>query len=105
MRVSPSWRTEMTPGMSRASSPFGPFTLMVRSDTVTTTPLGTAMGDFPMRDMSAPRPSPDEAQDLATDAGPAGFAVGHETLAGGQDSDAEAAEDPRHTVGLGVDAE
>ena len=47
--VPSSWRTEMAPGITRESVPLGPFTVTVRSPMVTSTPLGTVMGDLPMR--------------------------------------------------------
>src|SRR5581483_5362962 len=98
-----SWRTVITPGMSRSSVPFGPATLMRRSSIDTVTPLGTAIGARPMRDMTSPLP--DVTEDLAADAGPPRFAVGQQPAAGGQDGDTETAEHTRHLVGLRVDAQ
>ena len=45
--------------------------------------------------------SPHEAEDLAAHVALARLAVGHEPLAGREDGDAEAAEDPGDLVGLG----
>src|SRR5690606_12996691 len=101
--VSPSWRTVMSPGSSRARAPFGPLTATERPSMVTSTPLGTGMGALPMRDMLATPPSPDVAEDLAADATLARLTVGHEPLAGGHDCDTEAAEHPGDAIGLGVD--
>src|SRR5690606_11344143 len=122
---SPSWRTVMAPGMGRERVPFGPFTVMWPSATVTSTPPGTAMGACPIR-LTSPAPpssvplrdlmqawgaaplrfatsSPHEAQDLAAHAALPGFPVGHQALAGRQHRHAQAAEDPRDLLGLGVD--
>ena len=55
------------------------------------------MGLLPIRHMSAHHT---KQRTLAAHAGLAGLAVGHESLAGGQDGDAEAAEDAGDLVGL-----
>src|SRR5581483_10432620 len=47
--------------------------------------------------------SPDVAEDLAADPARPRLAVGEETLVGGQDGDAHAAEHPPDAVGLAVD--
>ena len=75
--------------------PFGPFTVTVLFSPptmVTSTPPGTVMGDLPMRDMRY-SDSPHVAEDFAADFALARFAVGHQPLAGGQDSHTETAED------------
>src|SRR6478735_2328109 len=87
----PSWRMVMVPGISRSSEPLGPLTVTWRSATVTSTPLGTGTGAFPIRDMGALLP--DEAQDFAAHVALARFAVGHETLAGRDDGNTEPTED------------
>src|SRR5262249_9162425 len=89
--------------IARSSEPFGPFTETWRSAIFTSTPEGTGMGLRPTRDISAT--SPDVAEDLAAHATLARLAVGHETLARGQDSYTETAEHTRHVLGLGVDPE
>src|SRR5688500_9147634 len=98
---SPSWRKVISPGMSRSRVPFGPFTVSWRPAIVTSTPLGTGMGDLPIRLMT----SPHEAEDLAAHVALARFAVGHEPLAGREHGHAQAAEDPRDLRGLAVDAQ
>src|SRR5579875_2824482 len=103
-RLPSSWRTVISPGRSRSSVPLGPLTVTWRSARVTSTPDGTVMGVRPMRDMEAPS-SPDEAEDLAADTALARLTVGEQPLAGGQDGDAEAAEDARQLVGGGIDAQ
>ena len=40
-------------GMVRDSVPFGPLTVTVRPSMVTSTPVGTGTGSFPMRDIDA----------------------------------------------------
>ena len=61
--------------------------------------------DGKLADARHAAPLPDVGQDLATDAGLVGVAVGHESLGGRDDGDAEAAEDPRQRLLLGVDAQ
>src|SRR5918996_756828 len=73
-----------------------------RSASAMLTPSGTGMGALPIRDI---RRSPHETEHLAAHAAPARFAVGEESLTGGQDGDAEASEDAGNLVGLRVDAE
>src|SRR5262245_43855445 len=96
-----SWRTVITPGMGRASVPFGPCTVMFRSSIVTVTPSGTGIGALPTRLMT----SPHVTEDLAADAGLSRVAIGQQPAAGGQDSDTEPAENTRDLVGLRVDAQ
>src|SRR5690606_12700132 len=97
---SPSWRTVTCSGTSRCSSPLGPFTVTVAPSMRTSTPPGTAMGAFPIRDISFP--SPDVAEDLTTDALATCLAVGHETPARGEHGDAEPTEDALDLVVLAV---
>src|SRR5205807_719543 len=92
----------IAPGISRASSPFGPFTVTTPSLIATETAEGTLMGAFPIRDMTL---LPDPAEDLAADAALARLAVGHETLRRREHGDAEPAEHAGHFVGLAVDAQ
>ena len=66
--------------------------------TENSTPLGTGMGARPIRLMTD---LPDVAEDFAADLALARLPVGHEPLAGGQDGDAEAAEDAGQPVGAG----
>src|SRR5690606_26781888 len=86
---------------SRASSPLGPFTETLRPSMRTSTPPGIWIGSLPIRDMSTP--SPDVAEHFTTDPLATCLAVGHETLARGQDSYAEATEDSFDLVVLAVD--
>src|SRR5512142_2603930 len=67
----------------------------------TSTPAGTAMGRRPIRDIGLP----DVGQDFAAELGLAGLRAGHDALAGADDDDAEAAEDPRDVGLAGVDPE
>jgi len=53
--VSPSWATSMRGGSCRVSEPLGPFTVMTRPSSATSTPLGTVMGRRPIRDMPPTR--------------------------------------------------
>src|SRR5512135_3453088 len=67
----------------------------------TSTPAGTAMGRRPIRDIGLP----DVRQDLAAELGLAGLRAGHDPLAGADDDDAQAAQDPRDVRLPRVDAE
>src|SRR5262245_1926371 len=91
-RSAPSSRTSVSCGaMSRLRSPLGPLTDTWVPSTVTSTPGGTVMGSLPMRDMGD---LPDVRQDLATQLALAGLLTGHDPLAGADDDQAQAAEDP-----------
>lgn len=59
--------------------------------------------DDPRTPRSTAQVLPNVTQDLTSDLLPVCFAIGHEALAGGDDCDAEAAEDPRQSVALGID--
>src|SRR5512137_3150700 len=88
----------LTTGLkARDILPLGPSNLTVVPVTATLTFSGILTGSLPMRDMSAPLPN--RADQLAADLLLAGLAVDHQSLAGGQDGDAEAVEDARDVVG------
>src|SRR3978361_1938795 len=76
--------------------PLGPFTVTRRSSTATSTPDGTVMGSLPMRDIAECLLSvsglPAVGEDFPTHALLVRLAVGEQTLAGGDDGDAEATE-------------
>src|SRR5687768_14463705 len=104
----PSWFvTEIVAAIVRLRVPLGPFTVMFCPEPVGTivmsTPVGTVMGACPIRDIAVT--SPDVAEDFAADFALARFAVGHESLRGGQDGNAEAPEHARHIAGLAVHTE
>src|SRR6476659_6454833 len=88
-----SWLTPMSGWSSRVSVPLGPLTVRRRPSIVTSTDEGTATGRRPIRDISG---LPDERQDFAAELGLLGLRAGHDPLAGADDDDAEAAEDPRN---------
>src|SRR4026207_329310 len=71
------------PGFNVHSSfPSGPFTETTDPDTFTSTPVGTGIGLFPMRDM-APLPTlPDCVEHFAAQAGLARRLVGHDAFRG-----------------------
>src|SRR5688500_18989848 len=79
----------MPAGISKDMLPFGPLAEIVCPEVVIVTPLGTAMGAFPMRDI-VNLFLPNAAHELAAHAGLAGGAVGHHAVAGGDDEDAQA---------------
>src|SRR3954451_3165919 len=105
-RLSTSWPssrlTAMSGWRSRLSVPRGPVTVTRRPSIVTSTVDGTATGRRPIRDISR---LPDERQDFAAELGPLGLRAGHDPLAGADDDDAEAAEDPRDVRLAGIDPE
>src|SRR6266508_2372465 len=95
-----SGTTSMSGCSSRLSWPFGPLTVTRGRSICTSTPLGTGIGAFPIRDMR--RLLPDVAEDLAADVGPTGLRGGHEPPRGRNDRYAQPAEDARHVLALDV---
>src|SRR5450432_2546803 len=96
----------------RTSVPSEPLTLIVSAFVVTSTPLGTAIGIFPTRDMtcsfstrslSYDMPLRHVHQDFAADAGLPRLAIGHHALGRGDDGDAAAVHDARDVVPALVD--
>src|SRR5436309_407223 len=83
--VSPSREGTTSSVSVQASSPFGPFTVTVWPSIVTWTPLGTATGFLPIRDISI-----DPADHFAAHVGLTGRGVGHDALGRRQDRDPEA---------------
>src|SRR5687767_6669301 len=89
-----SCEMSISAGMSRESSPLGPFTVTRLPSTVIVTPEGTVIGFFPMRDIIRV-PLPDEREYLAAGARLARLAVRHQTLRRAQDRHAQAIADAR----------
>src|SRR3954471_3959147 len=91
-RVTRIWPSSSLTSIARAlaseSSPLGPFTLTCSAAMLTSTPSGTAMGCFPIRDMGLPDPR----HQLATDARAAGIVAAHYAAGGGDDRGAHAAQ-------------
>ena len=83
--------------------PSGPFTEICTGVMFTSTPLGTGMGFFAMRDMAVS--SGDDAEDFAADAGGARLAVGHHAARGRNDRHAQAVHDLGQAVAVLVDAQ
>src|SRR3954451_15289156 len=78
---------------TRCSSwPFGPFTRTSSGSIVTSTPLGTGMGCFPIRLIDR---SPHVCDDFAAHSCVARLVPHHDALRGGDDRGAHAAEDLR----------
>src|SRR6185312_17411888 len=98
-RVPFSCSTFMSREMRCCSSPFGPFTRTSSGSIVTSTPLGTGMGCFPIRLIAR---SPDVGDHFAADPLPARVVAGHYALRSGDDRGAHAAEDLRHLAGRHV---
>src|SRR5829696_9305117 len=86
------------------SWPLGPFTLTVWPSMVTSTPLGTAIGSRPIRDIVA-APLPDVGEDFPTHALLVRLLVGEQPGGGGDDRHAQTAEDLGQCGGLGVHPE
>src|SRR3954447_3416545 len=82
--------------------PFGPLTVTVRPSMATSTPDGTVIGSFPMRDMVS-NPSPDVGEDFAAHAVLVRLPLGLKAVRRRDDRDAEAAEDPGQIGRLRVD--
>src|SRR5829696_976531 len=86
-RISPSsCLTSIARALASESSPLGPFTLTCSAWMLTSTPSGTAMGCFPMRDIGLPDPR----HELAAHAGAAGVMAAHYAAGGGDDRGAHA---------------
>src|SRR6476659_1275235 len=89
--------------------PLGPLTVTREPSIATSTPEGTTTCILPMRDMSVLSFSglglPDVGEDFPTHALLVRLAVGQQTLAGGDDRDAQTTEDLGQAGALGVDPE
>src|SRR4051812_2653324 len=92
LRVSPSRSSRIRGGSWRVRVPFGPFTVITRPSSVTSTSAGTVMGRRPIRDIALP----DVREDLAAELGLAGLAAGHDPPRGADDDDAESAQHARN---------
>src|SRR6478672_12760176 len=95
---SPSCATVMSRWMRSDSSPLGPCTRTTSGSMVTVTPVGTAMGFLPMRDMGLP----DLRHDLAADALLARLMAGHDAMGRRHDGGAHAALNLAHAGRAGV---
>src|SRR5512141_3494655 len=73
--VSPSFSMPTFGAIGRTIVPSGPFTEICTGVMFTSTPLGTGLGFFAMRDMAGS--SGDDAEHFAADAGGPRLAVGH----------------------------
>src|ERR1041385_4291561 len=96
-----SWRARVSSGwIVRLSSPLGPFTVICRPSTRAVTPAGRDTGRLPMRDM--PGLLPDHREELAADAGGAGFSIRHHTLRRAEDRHPQAVLHPRDLARLDI---
>src|SRR3546814_1812322 len=89
--------------------PLGPFTSTTLPSTLMVTPLGIAIGFFPIRDIvvtyqravrgstDASR-SPHVTENLSAHSGPLRRTAAHHAARGRQDADAESSQDRRHGV-------
>src|ERR1043165_3012623 len=84
------------------SEPFGPFTVRVFPSWRTSTPFGSGIGFFPIRDMGLSLP--DLAEDLAADAALGRLVAREDALRRRDDGEAEAAEYARDLLLVAVDA-
>src|SRR3954470_2457768 len=82
----------MSRGLRSSRLPRGPLTRTTSGSIETVTPLGTAMGCFPIRDISK---SPDVGHDFAADALPARLVARHHALRRGNDRGTHATLDLR----------
>src|SRR5688500_20349266 len=92
----------MSAGMTRDSSPRGPFTVIRFPSRVMLTPEGTVIGFFPMRDICRFYQLPDEGEYLAAGARLARLAVGHQARrwAGHRQAEAGAGAEERRPAGM-----
>src|SRR5215470_758808 len=93
--------TSTSPESRIASSPSLPFALISPWASETVTPLGTATGFLPTRDIV--RSSEHAAENFAADIGRARLVVRHDAPRRGQDRDAETVVDARNLRHLGID--
>src|SRR5512133_3995870 len=100
LSLPPSLVTLTSALRASASVPPAPLTLIWSSLIATSTPCGTAIGIFPIRDIVWFLPSGDVAEHFAADTGGARLAVGHHALRRGDDGHAQAVLD----LGNGVAA-
>src|SRR5688572_9097807 len=101
--VSPSFSMPTFGSIGRAITPSGPFTEISPCAMLTSTPLGTGIGYFAMRDMVVSLG--DDAENFAADAGSARLAVGHNTARGRHDRHAQSIHHLRQAVAVLVDAQ
>src|SRR5665647_1141147 len=95
--------TVIAAGRERVRVPLGPVTVMTGPSRAISTPAGTRTGWRPIRDIVVPLP--DVREDFAAELGLASLRAGHDPLAGADDDDAQAAQDPGDVRLAGVDAE
>src|SRR5712692_7989365 len=89
-----------TSGVERV--PFGPLTVTAFASCRTSTPFGSSIGFFPIRDME-PFSLPDLAEDFAAHAALDGVMAGQHALGGRNDGQTEAAEDARDLLLVAID--
>src|SRR5690606_4659805 len=89
--------TSMPSGLSIDRAPFGPLTAMLVGWMFSSTPLPRAIGFLATLDIAV-APLCHEAQDFAADDQWLHQCVGHDALGGGDDGNAEAAQDLRQRV-------
>src|SRR3954447_19768048 len=94
--------TSMPATTAVESVPFGPLTVRVLPSCRTSTPFGSGIGFFPIRDMGLSLPN--LAEDLAADAALGRFIAREDALGRRNDGEAEAAEHARDLLLVAVDA-
>src|SRR5574340_255534 len=102
-RLSPSRTTLTSADRACFREPRGPFTEISFAARATSTPLGTTIGFLATLDILTSLC--DYAQHFAADTIGARFAVGHQTLGRGHDSDTQAVHHLRHIFGALVDTQ
>src|SRR5258706_9511027 len=100
---SPSFSMPTFGSIGRATVPSGPLTEICAAEIFTSTPLGSEMGFFAMRDMADS--SGDDAEHFAADSGGARLAIGHHAARSRNDGHAEAVHDLGQAVAVLVDAQ
>src|SRR5512134_2988434 len=101
--MSPSFWMLTLGSIGRAIVPSGPLMEMLPGASVTSTPLGSAIGNLAMRDMALS--SGHDAEHFAADAVGPRLAVRHDAPRGRQDRHAQAVHDARDVVPALVDAQ
>src|SRR5688572_19904022 len=104
VRVVPSMASVMPCGRVQLSFPFGPSTVTVPPSFLTVTFAGRTIVCLPIRDIVRGMGGrlPDDGEQFAADALFLGLSTGHESARGGENGDAESAEDAGDFVHLDI---
>src|SRR5437016_196560 len=95
-------RTIMSGWITLLSEPFGPLTVTSPLSTFISTPLGSGIGRFPIRDISFSE-LPNVTKHFAADSFAARFLIGHNPLGSRKNGNSQAAQNARNLIVPGID--